>query len=293
MMNQIKNISITDIKQSISTFSRELKHNIKDIFKLPYAIHYIVFSVFLTILFIIATFPYEVFIRKQIEQVEKQVTRSLFVDDINFNLLSTSSVKNISAILKDGSSLIIESLLFDMYYNPYTIFIKRNINGKLQFKKFEFKNSDISIISRGRFLFDVIRAKVSDVPEKGILSLSLRDTDIKGIMIKGFEIPPVSLKQIKYESEFISKNTLKIKYIIFTGPDLKGNASGVIVFGNTIRNSNIDLTINIDSQSNLLNQYRVLLGDMVKPGQNQLTFTINGPLFNPRINMKNLHNEIQ
>jgi len=109
-------------------------------------------------------------------------------------------------------------------------------------------------------------------------------------MIKGFEIPPVTLKQVKYESEFISKNTLKIKYIIFTGPDLKGNANGVIVLGNSIRNSNIDLTINIDSQSNLLNQYRVLLGDMIKPGQNQLSFTINGPLVNPRIDIRNLQN---
>jgi len=287
-MNLIKNISVTDIKKSISTFFRELRQNIKDILKLPYAIHYIFFSVILTILFIIATFPYEVFIRKQIEQVEKQATRSLFVADIDFNLFSTSSFKNISSILKDGSSVNIKSLLFDMSYNPYTLFVKRNINGELIFEKFEFKNSEVSIISRGRFLFDILKAKDNDVPEKGILSLSLRDTDIKGIMIKGFEIPPVTLKQVKFESEFISKNTMKIKYIIFTGPELKGNASGVIILGNSIRNSNIDLTINIDSQSNLLNQYRVLLGDMVKPGQNQLTFTINGPLVNPQINMKNL-----
>jgi len=290
MMNSIKNISIVDLKQKIITLFRELKHNIKDILKLPYAIHYIVFSAILTILFIMATFPYEVFIRKQIEQVEKQATRSLFVADIDFNLLSTSSFKNISAIFKDGSSLNIKSLFFDMHYNPYTLLIKRNINGELQFENFEFKNSDISITSRGRFLFNIIKAKDNDIPEKGILSLSLRDTNIKGIMIKGFEIPPVTLKQVKCESEFISKNTMKIKYIIFTGPDLKGNASGVIVLGNTIRNSNIDLTINIDAQSNLLNQYRVLLDDMIKPGQNQLTFTINGPLVNPRIDIKNLQN---
>ena len=290
MMNSIKNISIADIKQTIITFLRELKHNIKDIFKLPYAIHYIIFSVILTILFVIATFPYEVFIRKQIEQIEKQATRSLFVADIDYNIFTTSSFKNISAILKDGSSVNIKSLLFDMSYNPYTLFIKRNINGKLIFEDFEFKNTGVSIISRGRILFDILKAKDNDVPEKGILSLSLRDTDIKGIMIKGFEIPPVTLKQVKYESEFISKNTLKIKYIIFTGPDLKGNANGVIVLGNSIRNSNIDLTINIDSQSNLLNQYRVLLGDMIKPGQNQLSFTINGPLVNPRIDIRNLQN---
>ncbi len=290
MMNSIKNISIADIKQTIITFFRELKHNIKDIFKLPYAIHYIIFSVILTILFVIATFPYEVFIRKQIEQIEKQATRSLFVADIDYNIFTTSSFKNISAILKDGSSVNIKSLLFDMSYNPYTLFIKRNINGKLIFEDFEFKNTGVSIISRGRILFDILKAKDNDVPEKGILSLSLRDTDIKGIMIKGFEIPPVTLKQVKYESEFISKNTLKIKYIIFTGPDLKGNANGVIVLGNSIRNSNIDLTINIDSQSNLLNQYRVLLGDMIKPGQNQLSFTINGPLVNPRIDIRNLQN---
>jgi len=289
-MNSIKNISIADIKQTIITFFRELKHNIKDIFKLPYAIHYIIFSVILTILFVIATFPYEVFIRKQIEQIEKQATRSLFVADIDYNIFTTSSFKNISAILKDGSSVNIKSLLFDMSYNPYTLFIKRNINGKLIFEDFEFKNTGVSIISRGRILFDILKAKDNDVPEKGILSLSLRDTDIKGIMIKGFEIPPVTLKQVKYESEFISKNTLKIKYIIFTGPDLKGNANGVIVLGNSIRNSNIDLTINIDSQSNLLNQYRVLLGDMIKPGQNQLSFTINGPLVNPRIDIRNLQN---
>src|SRR6056297_662094 len=288
MMNSIKNISIADIKQTIITFFRELKHNIKDIFKLPYAIHYIIFSVILTILFVIATFPYEVFIRKQIEQIEKQATRSLFVADIDYNIFTTSSFKNISAILKDGSSVNIKSLLFDMSYNPYTLFIKRNINGKLIFEDFEFKNTGVSIISRGRILFDILKAKDNDVPEKGILSLSLRDTDIKGIIIKGFEIPPVTLKQVKYESEFISKNTLKIKYIIFTGPDLKGNANGVIVLGNSIRNSNIDLTINIDSQSNLLNQYRVLLGDMIKPGQNQLSFTINGPLVNPRIDIRNL-----
>ncbi len=293
MMNGLKNISFTDIKQVTLSFLRDLKGNIKDVFKLPYAIHYMILAVVLTVVFIIITFPYEVFIRNQIENIEKQVTRSLSVAEIDFNIISDSYFNNVMAILQDGSSLNIKSIIFDMSYNPYTLLVKHNYSGEVHIKGLEFSNNDVFVSSHGNLLFDIFTSSETGLPEDGTISLTLRDTSIKGIMIQGFEIPPVKLKQVKYESEFVSKNNLKIKYIIFSGPDLKGNATGRIITGQTARNSSIDMTINIDSNSSLLDQYRVLLGDIIKPGKEQLTFTIRGPLANPRINLQNVQNRVQ
>ena len=292
-MNGMKNINLTDVKQFTLSFLRDMKGNIKDVFKLPYAIHYMILAVILTFLFIIITFPYEVFIRKQIEIIEKQVTRSLSIGEMDFNIVSASSFNNIMAILKDGSSLNIKSIVFDMSYNPYTVFINHNYNGEVNIKGLDFTNNSVFVTTHGNFLFDIITSKETGLPEDGTLSLTLRDTSIKGIMIQGFEIPPVELKQVKYESEFVSRNNLKIKYVIFSGPDIKGNATGRIIIGRTAGNSSIDLTINIDSSSSLLNQYRVLLGDIIKPGEEQLTFTVRGPVANPRINLQNLQNQVQ
>ena len=113
--------------------------------------------------------------------------------------------------------------------------------------------------------------------------LELNGVSVKGLTIKGFDIPPVRFKTVTADLK-ISGSRIDIDDVIFMGKDLKGSVKGSITLTKFIKHSKVDLDVEIDSSSALLENYKILLGDKLT-SDGKLKTKIKGTLTNPRVNI--------
>lgn len=275
-------MTANDIKIFISTYYIKLKTFIKEIVTLPFFWHYCILSVVLIIVFVFITFPYEIIIQNQIKTIEGSIANYISVGNLKIHALTDSYAEDIIMELKSGSEVNISNVTFNFTINPVSLFITHNYDGTIKIKNLNINSENLKIVSDAEFLYNITLDKQIAYPVDGNIFATFSNVSIRGISLKGFEIPDVKLSQIKSELIFQKGNLINIKYLLLSGPEIRGNAYGTISLSNYFQNSSLNITIQIDSQSSILEEYKVLLESLLKPGSKNITFKIMGTIGNPQ-----------
>jgi hypothetical protein len=271
-------MDLNSIKQSIRTFLQSLGARLKEMWKLPHVKMYLAATVFFTLVFLAVTFPYEVVIRDQLQNLEKSIGRPVLVGDIDFSLFGDSEIDSVEIGLQDGE-IVMKNVKFNIALNPYTTLISRTLRGKIAVQDFRYTVTDTTVTAVLKTEFELTLAD-SGPPSDGFLKLELSNAFLKGIKIKGFDIPPIKFSSVRGDST-LQRGNLRLASMKMSGPDLQGNIHGMLSMAKSFSSSNLSLTIELDPDSRVLEDYNILLGG-AKKNEDKLRITLNGPLKNPK-----------
>lgn len=257
---------------------------LKELWKLPYAKTYILLSVVLTFFLITVMFPYDVLLRQQIRRIEPALGQGVFVGDIDFNVFRDSHIDELSVVFHNRSEASLKNLSFNFSYNPFTLFMNKTLKGRFSVQNFTYESGETSVTAVAKCLLDFRYNPSSGMPENGEIRASLNNVSIKGINIKGFNMAPVRFTLIDSVAVF-QRDEIRVSKISFTGIDLTGEIRGSIKPSRVPGNSLLNLVIEIDTGSKLLEDYKVILGFLPKPSGNKITVPVAGTLSNPKIQL--------
>ena len=270
-------IDITNIRNLIGNYFKIVIRIFRETVKLPKAKLYIFLSIVLVIFFIVITFPYEILIRNQIHKLETQLGSNINIGEIDFSFWDNIFMDNISISSRDGTDIMLRNLSIDLSLNPYTLFIKKTIRGDIAIQGMKYFRGEASADGIVRCQFDINMNTTN-----GFLNLDLQNVRINGVVIKGFDIPPVKFTSIQAET-VIDNSELKINTFTFSGIDLRGRAQGAVTIAKLMRNSKINVSVDIDKNSRILNDYRILIGNYIGHDDN-LKIELSGLISRPRFN---------
>jgi hypothetical protein len=270
-------MDIKYIKDRIAEYFKRAIHIFKEILKLPKAKLYIFLSFILIIFFIVITYPYEILIRNQIHRIEAQWGSTINVGQIDFNFWDSIFMDNVYIASRDGTEIMLKELSLDISLNPYTLFIKKTIRGNILIRGTRYFKRDISADGIVRCDFDINIDNIN-----GFANLSLQNVSVNGVVIKGFDIPPIKFTSIQAETE-IYNGELRFNTCTFSGIDLRGRLKGAMTIAKLMRNSKINISIEIDKNSRILNDYKILLGNYIGPDEANLKIDISGLISKPKI----------
>ncbi len=271
-------MDLNSIKTAIRTFLQSLGARLKEMWKLPHVKLYLAATVFLTLVFLVVTFPYEVLIREQIQNLEKSVGRPVIVGDMDFSLFGDSEIDSIEVSLQDGE-IAMKNVKFNIAVNPYTTLIARTLRGRISIQDFRYTVTDTTVTAVLKSEFELKLAEPGP-PSDGYLKLELSNAFLKGIKIKGFDVPPIKFASVRGDST-IQRGNLKLASMKMAGPDLQGNIHGMLSMAKSFASSNLNLTIELDPDSRVLEDYSILLAG-AKKSEDRLRITLTGPLKNPK-----------
>jgi len=275
------NMNISNYKIIIKRYFDRLYNFLKEIVTIQYFWHYFVLSIVLVIVFVFFTFPYEIIIQNKIKDVEQNIANYISIGKLKIHTITDSIAEDITIELKNGSEITLQNLLFNFTINPISIFITHHYDGIVQIHNLNINGEKLQIKTNADIIYDLKFNKQIPYPVEGNIISTMKDFSIRGISIQGFEIPDINISQIKSELIFDKGNIINLKYLLFTGPEIKGNAYGTISLSNYFPNSSLNITIQIDSQSSILEDYKVLLESMIKSGTKNITIKIMGTIGNP------------
>lgn len=274
-------MNMSNYKIILKTYLNRLYNFLKEIVTVQYFWHYFVLSVVLVILFVFFTFPYEIIIQNQIKEVEQNIANYISIGKLKIHTITDSIAEDITIELKNGSEITLQNVLFNFTINPVSIFITHHYDGTITIHNLNINGEKLQIKTNADIVYDLIFNKQIPYPVDGNIVTTMKDVSVKGISIQGFEIPDINIAQIKSELVFEKGNTIKLKYLLFSGSEIRGNAYGTITLSNYFPNSSLNLIIQIDSQSSILEDYKVLLESMIKSGTKNITIKIMGTIGNP------------
>ena len=260
---------------------------VRETFSLPYVKLYLLASIFLTALFIVFTFPYEILLRKQLSKLENTVVSTFYLGSIDLNLFSASYLSNVYILMKNGAQITMKEIIYDSFTPSSVIFPGRQ-KASLEINGVKYiageSQIDFTINSNIDLNFDTD----TGYPEKGNANFIFQNATLKIDQITlppqmgGFVINPplIRFNSVKIDSTVINKK-IEIRNSLFSGPDLKGSIKGDITLEKIFNNSVINLRIEIDPQSGILAKYKDLLAGLVK--EEKFTLLVKGTLANPTI----------
>jgi len=274
-------MNLSNYKIILKTYFDRLYNFLKEIVTVQYFWRYLVFSIVMVILFVFLTFPYEIIIQNKIKEVEQNIANYISIGRLKIHTITDSIAEDITIELKNGTEITLQNVLFNFTINPFSIFITHHYDGTIKIHNLNLKGEKLQIITNADILYDLKYNKPLPYPAEGNIISSMKDVSIKGISIQGFEIPDINISQIKSELIFEKGNMINLKYLLFSGSEIRGNAYGTITLSNYFQNSSLNITIQIDSQSSILEDYKVLLESMMKAGTKNITIKIMGTIGNP------------
>ncbi len=274
-----------DIREMIERIQAVLKivrQKIAETLALPYAKLYIALAAFMTIVFIIFTFPYDLLIRKQIRLMESSIGRSVQVGAIDFSLIGDTFIDDIEIVFKDGGELSLKDISMNVAVNPVTLLLNKTLRGKVAVQNMKYTKGALSIQNLLDAGFDLTFDK-DGIPREGFLNLTVENVSVNGANIKGFNIPTVRFTSIKGNGT-VEGGNLTVKSIRFLGNDLHGGIAGFIELKKFMNTSRVKLDINIDQDSRALDDYKALLSSLTGNGKDAIKISITGTVGNPRVN---------
>ncbi len=256
---------------------------LKEIVTVEYFWHYFILSIILMILFVFVTFPYEIIIQNKLKEVENNIAAYISIGRLKIHTITDSIAEDVTIELKNGSQITLQNVSFNFTINPVSLFITHHYDGMIKINNLNLIGEKLQIKSNADILYDLKYNKQIPYPVDGNIISTMKEFSIKGISIQGFEIPAINISQLKSELVFEKGNIINLKYLLFTGPELRGNAFGTITLSSYFQNSSLNITMQIDSQSSILENYKVLLESMMKSGTKNITIKIMGTIGNPNI----------
>ncbi|HDP81013.1 MAG TPA: hypothetical protein ENN21_09255 [Spirochaetes bacterium] len=275
-------MTFAELKMKTLGIVRAAREKLGVLWSLPYAKTYIITSITLTFLLVVVFFPYDVLIRQQIKRIEPSISRGIYLGDFNFRMFGDSSVDELDIILRDQSGVTARNLLFNFRYNPVTLLVNKNLKGNVSIQNLSYEKGETGFSAVLKSTMDLKLSSKPGPPLIGTVDLTLSNVLLKGIIFQGLNIAPIKFTVIE-TSVSIDGDELKIGRIIFSGTDLSGSVSGGIRLASLFANSALNLIIEIDTRSKLLEDYKLFLSFLPRPTGNRLVIPVTGTIANPGI----------
>ena len=267
-------------KESLKKILNDFIVFFKEAGSLPNFWLYIILSIVLFIIFFITTFPYDVLLRNKLNETGGNFGKSFYVGNIDFNMIGSTTINNLTLALDNGSEFDFENI--DMDIGLLSALFSKTIKGSLEIPDLKYNKDKTSLNAILNSDFKLEFNSYSEFPSNGFILLKLQNVQLKGMTIKDFNIPPIRFTMVDADIKIIKKS-LSIKSMKLSGPDLNGNIKGDITFAKVASGSRINLNLEIDSNSALLENYKILLGDSIN-SENKLIINLRGTISNPQIN---------
>lgn len=291
--SEIKSIILENLKV-IFNF-RAIWAKAKEAMKLPYAKTYVALSLVFVVIFIIFTFPYDVLIRRSLKNMEKTgAVRSIDIPEMDFSLMTSTLIKNLLVVTQAGSGINMRSA--DINVSLLSFLIRKNIKGAIQLTGFNYISEtgatqiDLNMSGNMNLSYQAY-ADMPGLPQGGEFNIIIDNMTLK---MSDFTLPesmgglPINLPIVKISSLKIEGNVAQQKMNITSmrifGKDLKGSITGSIALSRSIATSRLDLRVLVDANSELLANYKDLLGKYIND-RNQLTLNLRGALMRPAIEL--------
>lgn len=280
-------------KEQIIAVIKNLPGRIKQfgriIYDLPHSGKYFILSVVLLLLFLVMTFPYDFLIKKKIYSLEGKTFRSIEMSGFDFSIFSETYIDNLIIVLNNNNEVTCKNAIINLTLNPVTLFVNNKLKSDFQFDSLKYTGKDVELLFNINGNMDLILDKQSGLPKDGPIKIIISDSIIKPgeINIPARMGPlPLKIDSINIQSgnidSIMTNGTLKFNTFKLTGSDLTCDISGQIELTG---NSRMDLVVNIDSESALLEQYNDLLASVIK--NNMLSLRIKGTLSKPEVTLNN------
>jgi hypothetical protein len=281
-------INIKSIVSSIKLLPSKIKELLKTIYNLPHSGKYFLLSILFFVIFFILTFPYDFLIKKKIYEYEGKAFRSIDIPGFDFSIFNETYLDNLNIVFNNGNELSCKTAILNIALNPVTLFLKNKLKSDFQFDSLKYITKDIEALINVNGNIELTVDKQSSLPQQGSVKIILSDSVIK---INNLNIPgPMGPMNLKIESiniqsgnldSKITNGTISLNVFKLSGNDLSCEISGSIELSNITNNSKLDITVNLDSESSIIDQYRDLLGAYIK--DNTLTLKIKGTLGRPEL----------
>jgi len=274
MLDRIKKITAI-FKKSRSFFS-----------EIPHLKKYLLLSVLLTILFTIINFPFDTVFTNKIRNLKNRNFQIADISGLRFSIFSESKIDLIKIVFSNGTDLIIKKSIINPSINPFRIYKKR-YSGDFQLSNIQLTGEKFSLITslNGNIIISMSK---NNLPDNGFMNILSGRTFVT---LDGVEIPtpmgkiPVDIKEIVLNTIELKVQFKNEKLIIekaqCRGTDLNLMINGNVELKNIPGNSRLNLSLNIDSNSKILDKYKDILSGY-KSGD-QIKFEITGSLSRPQI----------
>jgi hypothetical protein len=246
----------------------------------PNAKRYFIAAPILVFVFIIVTFPLDVFIVRELKSMEGIYFKTIKTEDLSISPFSDWTAKSILITTVQKSDIGFSDV--DVSLGTISLLSKK-LSGDISIGNFTFIAEDVQMTSAVTAESDVALDEMS-LPMNGTFSLNLANASIKGLTMQGFKIPPVQIPKAKLSGVFSGK-TMTIKECSITGKDLSGTIKGNVTIDRIFSRTQLNLTIEIDSNSNMLADYKPLLGSFINQSNGRLQISVQGTTGTPSVNM--------
>ena len=249
------------IKSFVKDIPKKIWLGIKNIYELPHSGKYLLLSMFLLILFLLLTFPYDLLILKKINELERKDFKSIDLPVFKFSIIGNTEIENPTIILNNGDEITLEKATIATP-NPISFLLSKKIksNFLVNFLKYTWKDSELITTFGGNT--ELFLDKQTYALTNGSLQTESIDIKIRPVNIS---IPtnfgPVLLKRDSITINIkeginckITNGVLKFDKIESSG-DITAEISGTI----NLTNKKLDLTIYIDTDVKELEPYKDLL----------------------------------
>jgi len=270
-------------------FSTVLK-TLRGIFSLPHAGKYFILSLILTLMFIIITFPLDKIISKQLHQYEGKSLRTISVQDIKFRIFGEAGVGRTYIVLNNNDEVHLQKGVIALNKNPYRLLYKKNILSDFELNGLKYSSSRFNSTLSLNGNADVTLNPASPLPLKGIIKILVSSgvVNFNELTFQGplgpmtIKVDTINISAINCHLEFIN-DAVNIQRFDLTGDDLSGSVSGNIRIASFLPSSTLNLTININPDSAVLNNYRDLVLPLVR--NNSVTLFLRGTLGKPDVRL--------
>jgi hypothetical protein len=278
---------------AIKNLPGRIKHFVRVIYDLPHSGKYIILSVVFLLLFLVVTFPYDFLIKKKIYALEGKSFRSIEMSGFDFSIFSETYIDNLTIVLNNNNEVSCKNAIINLTLNPVTLFMDNKLKSDFQFDSLKYTGKDAEFLFNLNGNMDLTLDKQSGIPKDGPVKIIISDSIIK---IGEISIPagmgplPLKIESINIQSgnidSIMTNGTIKFNTFKLTGSDLTCDISGQIEITG---NSRLDLVVNIDSESAVLNQYNDLLAPVIK--NNILSLRIKGTISKPEVTLSNMEKD--
>ncbi|MBN1496774.1 MAG: type II secretion system protein GspN [Spirochaetes bacterium] len=283
----IKNSALPLIKSIFNLSS--LWSKAKEALKLPYAKTYIAFSIFMVLVFLVVTFPYDMLIRSKLKDLEKGTLKTITVNELNFSLIDIIEMKGLYAMLRSGSEINVRTADIDI--SLLRLLIGKDVKGTVQLAGFKYDSgtSQIGMNMNGNIFLDY--KTLTGIPQAGSCSIIIDKAMLRLSQINlpdsmgglPLSLPPIRISSIKIDAD-ITGGKLMIKNFRIFGADLNGSITGSISLQKNMMNSAFDLRLLLNADSPVLENYRNFFERYIND-RNQLAIQLRGTPMMPRFEM--------
>lgn len=278
------------IKEHTRNLPSKMKSMIITLHGLPHSGKYLALSLLFFLFFLTVTFPYDYLIKKKIYSLEGRSFRTIDIPKLDFSIFGETYINDFMMVMNNNNEITCKNSIFNISLTQ--ILLNNRFKSDFQFDSLKYISKDFELILNVNGNIDLVINKKNGLPENGFIKIILSDATVK---LNNLSIPgplgplPLKIDVVNIQSgnidTSVSNHILKFNNFKIAGNDILGDITGNIELSEISNNSKLDLVININSESGVLEQYQDLLSSFIR--NNILSLTVKGIAGKPELKIVN------